>query len=55
MDLQADMLDEFSKFGFFISLKQYMCGLGLSSHMRYGNIRQWCFGGQIKGVLVLTL
>ena len=55
MDLWADILDAISKFGFFISLRQYMCGLYLCIHMRYGNIRQQCIGGQINGVFVLTV
>ena len=37
MDLRADMLNAFNKFGFFINLRQYMCGFYLCGRMSYGN------------------
>ena len=55
MDLRVDMLDAFSKFGFFISLSQSMCGLCMCSCRVYGSIRQRCVGDQFYGVLVLTV
>ena len=55
MDVRVDMLDAFSKFGFFISLRQYMFGFCMCSCKMYVNIRRWCVGSQINGVLVLTV
>ena len=52
VDLLAGVLDAFNKFGF---LRQYMCRLCLCNRMRYGNIRRCYAGGQIDGVLVLTV
>ena len=55
MDLRVDRLDTFSKFGFFISLRQYMFGLCMCGSRIYGNIRWWCVGSQITRVVVLTV
>ena len=55
MDLMADVLDVFNKYGCFISLRKYMCGFYLCSHMRYGKISWWCVGGHINGVFVLIV
>ena len=43
MKLLEDVIDAFNKPSYFISLRLYMCGLCLCSHMRHDNInlKQW--------------
>ena len=40
VNLLVDVLNAFNKYGFLISLRQYMCVFCLCSHMRHGNINQ---------------